>query len=201
MCLCFKKWRKYTPIQKRPHHRSDNRKETRMPHLATALSAATATVLTGAFACLGSAVASADPGDVLTSVLSKGYSPSNCSAQAVSEVADAFPTVLAVQACGPNAQPNGPAAAKYFLFPSAGDTSSSFTKLIGTDKLVNCGSESSPTSWHQGSTTDTAGQVACGTDKDQAEVIWTNAAKNVLAFVRASNSDTASLFQWWVKEG
>ena len=78
----------------------------------------------------------------LMSALSRGYSSSNCSSQAISEVQDAFPTVLAVQACGPSAEMNGPAAAKYFLFPNAADTDSSFTKLIGTDKLVNCGSES-----------------------------------------------------------
>ena len=34
-----------------------------------------------------------------------------------------------------------------------------------------------------------------------AEIIWTNDAKNVLSYIRASNTDVGSLFQWWRANG
>ncbi|OBF24414.1 hypothetical protein [Mycobacterium kubicae] len=166
-----------------------------------ALRAATAAALLGSVGCLGAATANADPSDALTSSLSKGYSTSNCGTQPVSEVQSTFPTVQAIMACGQNADSAGPASAKYFQFPNSADLASAFTKLIGTDTLTNCGDAKSPTTWHQGTNNDSAGQVACGTDQGQAEVIWTVDAKNVLAFVRASNGDTSSLYQWWRTNG
>jgi hypothetical protein len=172
-----------------------------MPHLTTALRAATAAAVMGSFACLGTATASADPADTLAGSLSKGYTTSTCGSQAVSEVQSAFPSVVAVLQCGQNADASGPASGKYFLFPNSADLASAFTKLIGSDTLTNCGDAKSPTTWHQGSNTDSAGQVACGTDSGKAEVIWTTDAKNVLAFVRSSSGDTAALYQWWRTNG
>jgi hypothetical protein len=172
-----------------------------MSHLTTALRAATAAALMGSVACLGTATANADPNDTLAGSLSKGYTTSNCSPQQLSEVQSAFPNVQAVLQCGQNADPSGPVLAKYFLFANSADLASAFTKLIGSDTLVNCGDAKSPTTWHQGSSTDSAGQAACGTDQGQAEVIWTTDAKNVLAFVRGSNGDTAALYQWWRTNG
>jgi len=172
-----------------------------MSHLATALRAASAAALMGSFACLGTATATADPADTLSSAFSKGYSSSNCSAQQISDVQSVFPNVVAVQQCGQNSDPSGPVLGKYFLFANSADLASAFTKLIGSDTLTNCGDAKSPTTWHQGSNTDSAGQVACGTDSGQAEVIWTVDAKNVLAFIRASNGDTGSLYQWWRTNG
>jgi hypothetical protein len=172
-----------------------------MSHLTTALRAATAAALMGSFACLGTATANADPTDALAASLSKGYSSSNCAPQQVSEVQSALPGVQAVIQCGQNADASGPASAKYFLFGNSADLASSFTKLMSGDTLANCGDAKSPTVWHQGSSTDSAGQVACGTDQGQAEVIWTTDAKNVLSFVRGSNGDTAALYQWWRTNG
>lgn len=172
-----------------------------MGHLSNPARCLTAAALVGSFAYLGSATASADPTDALNAALSKGYSSSNCSSQAVSEVKDAFPSVQAVLQCGQNSDSSGPAGAKYFAFPSSAELASAFTKLIGSDTLTNCGDAKSPTTWHQGSSTDSAGQVACGTDDGKAEVIWTVDAKNVLAFVRASNGDTSTLYQWWRTNG
>ena len=172
-----------------------------MSHFTKVLRATTAAGLMGGVACLGAATASADPNDTLAGALSKGYNTSNCSAQQVSDVQSVFPAVVAVMQCGQNSDASGPVGAKYFLFGNSADTASSFTKLIGSDTLSNCGDAKSPTTWHQGSSTDSAGQVACGTDSGQAEVIWTTDAKNVLAFVRASNGDTAGLYQWWRTNG
>ncbi|OBK22571.1 hypothetical protein A5634_07265 [Mycobacterium asiaticum] len=172
-----------------------------MTYRTNALRGITAAALVGSCGFFGTATASADPADALTSSLSKGYSSSNCSPQAVSEVQSAFPTVQAVLACGQNADSSGPASAKYFQFPNSADLATAFTKLIGSDELTNCGDAKSPTTWQQGSSSDSAGQVACGTDQGRAEVIWTTSAKNVLSFVRASNGDTAALYQWWRTNG
>ena len=172
-----------------------------MSHLTNALRAATAAALMGSVACLDTATAKAGPIDTLTSTLSKGYTSSNCSPQAVSDVQGSFnATVVAVLQCGQNADSSGPMGGKYFLFGSSADTASSFTKLISSDTLANCGDAKSPTTWHQGNS-DSAGQVACGTDSGQAEVLWTVDSKNVLAFVRASNGDTAALYKWWQSNG
>jgi len=170
-------------------------------HLTKTLRAATAAGLMGSFACLGTATATADPTDTLAGALSKGYTTSNCSPQAASEVKDLLPNAVAVLQCGQNSDPNGPAAAKYFLLPSSADTASAFTKLIAPDTLGNCGDAKSPTVWHQGSSTDSAGQVACGTYQGEAEVTWTTDAKNIVSFVRGSNADIASLYQWWRTNG
>ena len=172
-----------------------------MGHLTNPLRCAAAAALVGSFAYMGVATANADPTDTLTGALSKGYSSSNCSSQPVSEVKDAFPTVQAVLMCGQSTDSLGPSGGKYFLFPSSADVGSAFTKLITSDQLTNCGDAKSPTTWHQGSSTDSAGQVACGTDDGKAEVIWTTDAKNILSFVRASNGDTAALYQWWRTNG
>jgi hypothetical protein len=170
-----------------------------MSHLNTALRAATAIALMGGFAVAGTATATADANDTLAGSLSKGYSSSNCPAQQPSDVQGSFPnaTVLAVLQCGQNSDSSGPMGGKYFLFGSSADTASSFTKLISTDTLANCGDAKSPTTWTKGSSSDSVGQVACGTDNGAAEVLWTVDAKNVLAFVRASNGDTAALYKWW----
>jgi hypothetical protein len=166
-----------------------------MSHLATALRTATAAALMGSFACLGTATANADPTDTLAANLSKGYSSSNCNPQSAPS------GVLAVIQCGHNSDPSGPVFAKYLLFSSGSDLSSSFTNSIGSDTLTNCGDAKSPTTWHQGSSNDSAGQVACGTYQGQAEVIWTTDAKNVMSLIRASNGDTATLYQWWRTNG
>jgi hypothetical protein len=172
-----------------------------MPYPTNALRAATAAAFTATFFCVGTATATAGPIDTLTSALSKGYTSGNCSTQQVSDVQGSFGApVVAVLQCGQNADSTGPMGGKYFLFGSSADTASSFTKLIGGDTLTNCGDAKSPTTWHQGNS-DSAGQVACGTDSGQAEVLWTVDSKNVLAFVRASNGDTAALYKWWQANG
>ncbi len=49
--------------------------------------------------------------------------------------------------------------------------------------------------------TTSAGSVACGTYQNAAEIIWTTDAKNVLSYIRASNTDVPTLFQWWQANG
>jgi hypothetical protein len=178
-----------------------------MSHLSNALRAGTAAALMGSFACLGSATASADPttgnsADVTTlaASLSKGYNLNNCIPQNVT--GSQAGSQLAALTCGPSSDSGGPAQAKYVLFSNPADLSGSFKASIKDDTLTSCGDTGqSPTNWHQGSATASGGTVACGTYQSAAEIIWTIDAKNVMAYVRASNNDVSTLYQWWRTNG
>jgi hypothetical protein len=173
-----------------------------MSRFTTTLQVVTTVAFTASSACLSIATATADPNsadvNTLAALLSKGYSLSNCAAQPVSA------GVLAQIACNQNADPSGPAGAQYFLYSGADGPATTFKALTsgGNLTVTNCGDSQSPTSWQQGGST--AGQVVCGTVPGQgnaAQITWTTDAKNVLSFVRASNSDVASLYKWWLANG
>jgi hypothetical protein len=175
-----------------------------MSSLDKALQAVTATALMGSFACLGTATAAADPGNTgsssdintLAATLSKGYGLNNCTAQNLTS------GELAALTCGQSPDPGGPVQAKYILFSTGDDLAGSFKASIKDDTLTTCGDAGqSPTTWHQGSATSSAGQVACGTYQNGAEIIWTTDAKNVLSYIRASNNDVPTLYQWWRANG
>jgi len=172
-----------------------------MPHFFRALRAAMAASLMGSLAFAGIPAASADPtgtpADVntLAAALSKGYGLNNCNPQTVPNGA------LAYLQCGQSPDSSGPVLGKYFLFSNGTDLAASFKAVIEGDTLTNCGDTQSPTSWHQGSATTNAGSVACGTFQNQAEIIWTTDAKNVLGLIRASNGDVPTLYQWWRQNG
>lgn len=175
-----------------------------MPHLSTALRAATATALAGGFAFAGAASATADPtgtgnpADVntLAASLSKGYGLNNCNPGNL----DAGE--LAVLTCGQSPDPGGPVQARYILFSNADNLAASFKTSIKDDVLTACGdSGQSPTTWHQGSNGANSGSVACGTYQNAAEVIWTTDSKNVLGLIRGANTDVQGLYQWWRANG
>ena len=175
-----------------------------MPHLSKALRAATATVLTGGFAFAGAATATADPTgtgspadmNTLVASLSKGYGLNNCTAQNLTT------GELASLTCGQSPDPSGPVQAKYILFSNADNLAGSFKASITDDVLTACGEGGqSPTTWHQGSNSANSGSVACGTYQNAAEVIWTTDAKNVLSYIRGSNTDVPALYQWWRANG
>ena len=175
-----------------------------MPHLSKALRAATATVLTGGFAFAGAATATADPTgtaspadmNTLAASLSKGYGLNNCTAQNLTT------GELASLTCGQSPDPSGPVQAKYILFSNADNLAGSFKASIKDDVLTACGEGGqSPTTWHQGSNSANSGSVACGTYQNAAEVIWTTDAKNVLSYIRGSNTDVPALYQWWRANG
>src|SRR6516225_3856678 len=175
-----------------------------MPHLSKALRAATAAVLAGSFAVAGAATATADPTgtgspadmNTLAASLSKGYGLNNCTAQNLTT------GELASLACGQSPDPGGPVQAKYILFSNADNLAGSFKASIKDDVLTACGEGGqSPTTWHQGSNSANSGSVACGTYQNAAEVIWTTDAKNVLSYIRGSNTDVPALYQWWRANG
>ncbi len=167
-----------------------------MSHLNTVLRAATTAALMSGFACVGTPAAYADPNDTLAAALSKGYSSSNCTPK------EPPSGVAAAINCGQNADPAGPVKATYLLYNNSGDLNGGFTASIKDESLTACGdSGQSPTTWHTGSAGATAGQVACGTYQGAAEIIWTTDAKNVLSYIRGSNTDVQALYQWWRTNG
>lgn len=175
-----------------------------MSHLSNALRATTAAALMGGSALAGTATATADPANTgsssdintLAASLSKGYGLNNCTAQSIAT------GELASLTCGQSPDPSGPVQAKYILFNNGENLVGSFKASIKDDVLSNCGdSGQSPTSWHQGSNSGNAGQVACGTYQNAAEIIWTSDAKNILSYIRGSNTDAAALYQWWRANG
>ena len=175
-----------------------------MVHSSNALRAATAAVLAGGFALAGAATATADPANTgstsdintLAASLSKGYGLNNCTTQSITT------GELASLTCGQSPDPSGPVQAKYILFNNADNLAGSFKSSINDDVLGACGdSGQSPTNWHQGSNSGNAGRVACGTYQNAAEIIWTTEAKNILSYIRGSNTDAAALYQWWRANG
>jgi hypothetical protein len=172
-----------------------------MSHLSNALRAA---AVVGGFAFVGTATATADPANTgnasdintLAASLSKGYGLNNCTAQNLTT------GELAALTCGQSPDPNGPIQAKYILFSDGDNLAGSFKASIKDDALTACGDAGqSPTSWHQGSATSSAGQLACGTYQNAAEIIWTTDAKNILSYIRGSSTDTAALYTWWRANG
>jgi hypothetical protein len=173
-----------------------------MSPLTAALRATSASALIGGFALASAATSTADPSadvNTLAGTMSKGYSLSNCAPQPPTSGG-----VLAQIACNQNPDANGPAGAQYFLLPSADALASTFKTSIHQDgiNLTNCGDAQSPASWSQQGSQ--AGQVACATVQQQggvAQIMWTTDAKNVMSFIRASNSDVPSLYKWWLTNG
>jgi hypothetical protein len=180
-----------------------------MPYLATPLRAAMAAALVGGVVVATAATAHADPTTTpstpttspmdlnnLAAALSKGYGLNNCTPQNI------IKGELASLVCGQSPDANGPVQAKYIMFTNGDNLATVFKNSIKDDVLTACGDQGqSPTSWHQGSSTTNAGSVACGTYQNAAEIIWTNVAKNVLGYIRASNTDVQALFGWWRANG
>ncbi len=176
-----------------------------MSEFSNTLRAATLMTLTAGMALAGGVPAGADPAttgsssdiNTLAASLSKGYGLNNCTAQNIDSS-----TQLAVLTCGQSPDPRGPAQAKYVLFTNADHLATSFKATINEDVLIACGdAHQSPSSWHKDSSTASAGQAACGTYRNGAEIIWTTDAKNTLSYLRASNTDVAALYQWWRANG
>jgi hypothetical protein len=133
----------------------------------------------------------------LATSLSKGYGLNNCQPAAAAQLTG---LVLAELDCGQSPDSSGPASAIYRLLPHADALASDFKNMIQDMSLTACSPDTgqSPGTWHQG---QTSGQMACGTQKNAATLIWTTDGKNVLGLIRSSNTDVNSLHQWWLANG
>ncbi|BBY23048.1 serine/threonine protein kinase [Mycobacterium stomatepiae] len=165
-----------------------------MLHPTNLLRAAMTAALTAALCCVGTATATADTtgssADVNT--LAKGYGLNNCQSSALTgaEVAELQ--------CGQNPDSSGPASAVYQLFKSANDLSGAYASSLKDVTLSSCSGSGSkePGPWHQASSDQAGGQMACGTYKGVSLVLWTVDGKNVLGSV-FSKADVPSLYKWW----
>jgi PknH-like extracellular domain len=135
--------------------------------------------------------------NLLATSLSKGYGLNNCNPVAAAQLTG---LALAELDCGQSPDAAGPASAVYRLLPHADALASDFKAMIQDISLAPCRTDSaqSPGSWQQG---QTAGQVACGTQKNAAVLTWTTDGKNVLGSIHASNTDIDALHQWWLSNG
>ena len=175
-----------------------------MQHLTIALRAVSATALTGGLAFTGTATATAEPNtgssadtNALAGALSNGYGLDNCTPQELTATGE-----LAELLCGQNADSSGPGSGVYALFSDSTNLAASFSSTIQDVTLTACGDAGqSPTPWHQGSSNQPAGQVACGNYTTYATLTWTTDAKNVLGHLTASDDDVDSLYQWWRTNG
>lgn len=176
-----------------------------MPHFSNVLRVAAMMALASCFALADGATAAADPANTgstsdinaLAASLSRGYSFANCTAGTIDSGRQ-----LAVLTCGQSPDPSGPIRAKYVLFTNSDNMATAFRATIKEDVLTPCGdAHQSPSTWHQGGSEANAGQAACGTYQNAAEIIWTTDAKKTLSYLRAANADVAALYQWWHANG
>jgi serine/threonine-protein kinase len=106
---------------------------------------------------------------------------------------------LATVDCGETNLPTGPTIARYSLFADQATLDEHFKDAIAQNsELVKCpGSDlDSPAAWHYNANPDeVAGQIACGTYKDNPDVTWTKNADLLLADAQGPNLD--ELHKWW----
>lgn len=128
----------------------------------------------------------------LMSLLPGGYSSSNCGPADM-----AVPDSLATVDCGQNSNSNGPSSARFALFADQPTLDRKFADFIGEDQLTPCpGGLPSPGPWsYTGSTTESDGQIACGSYQGAPELIWTQNAELMLGGIQGS--DIGSLYKYW----
>ena len=151
-----------------------------MSQFVSAMRAAAATAaLIGGYAWVSPATAAADANsDALAKMLSQGYTTSNCTLTPLSGA-------LADYQCGQNPLPNGPTKATYILFDNSSDTSSGFQGAISDLNVAPCQSgDPAPDTWNFDNSPNTsAGQIACGTGKDNhlPALVWSNDQNHLVA--------------------
>lgn len=131
----------------------------------------------------------------LMALIPDGYPTSVCEA-----ASPPSPGALATIDCQKSVQPGGPEAARYSIFADKDQLILHFNEsLKENDEVLRCpGADSdSPIDWNfKASPDEVAGQVACGTYQGNADVMWTQFDKLVLADVQST--DMASLHDWWL---
>jgi len=162
----------------------------------------TSSVVTTTSSTTFSAPPTNDPQSKLMSMLPKGYPAGTCTSTTPS-ANSIWQGSLAMVKCGQNTNPGGPTKAIYGLFPSIDALKKAFNDDIAAVQLTNCPGEGpSPDGWHyKNSPTVTAGMVACGTYKNQPNVIWSNEGKLMLSDVFGGTANIEELHNWWGKNG
>ena len=131
----------------------------------------------------------------LMALIPEGYPTSVCQA-----ASPPSPGALATIDCDKSVQPGGPEAARYSIFADKDQLTLHFNESIKqNEETLRCpGADAdSPIDWNFKSNPDeVAGQVACGTYKGNADVLWMQYDELMLADVQST--DMASLHDWWL---
>jgi serine/threonine-protein kinase len=132
----------------------------------------------------------ADDGKLLGYFSAGGYQPSTCTPQR-----PAKDNALSTLEC--TAIDGGPDSATFWLYGDQSALDDQFKNVTSNVSFETCPDGTvSPGNWHYtGTSTATAGQLACGTLNGQAVVIWTENSKDFVASIRGS--DLKELFTWW----
>ncbi len=134
----------------------------------------------------------------LMALLSAGHDSSNC--EPISPPAG---TSIATVDCGQATSPGGPVSTRYSLFADQAALDDAFNEAVLMNaEILECPGSGvdSPTTWNYTETPDQiAGQIACGTYNDRADVVWTNDAGLLLA--DAQGPDLEALHNWWLQYG
>ncbi|GAB3239755.1 hypothetical protein [Mycolicibacterium hippocampi] len=141
---------------------------------------------------------SESPNAQLMALLSAGHDSSNC--EPISPPAG---TSIATVDCGQATSPGGPVSTRYSLFADQTALDDAFNEAVLMNaEILECPGSGvdSPTTWNYTETPDQiAGQIACGTYNDRADVVWTNDAGLLLA--DAQGPDLGELHNWWLQYG
>ena len=99
-----------------------------------------------------------------------------------------------------DARDGGPQSATFWLYSDQGALDEAFNKVTSNATLETCpDGTKSPGKWHYTKNpSQTAGQLACGTETDGAIVVWTEDSKDFVAAIHGP--DLKNLFTWWQKE-
>ena len=94
----------------------------------------------------------------------------------------------------------GPDSGTFWLYGDANGLDDGFKNVTASVSLQTCpDGTSSPGKWHYtSSATQTAGQLACGTENGQPTVVWTDDSKKFVAVVHGPT--LSDLFTWWQKK-
>ena len=131
-------------------------------------------------------------------LLSAGHDSSNCA-----PISPPAATALATVDCGPATTPGGPQTTRYSLFADQAALDAGFDGAIKVNsELLECPGSGieSPTTWHYTETPgQVEGQIACGTYKNNPDLVWTNNGGLLLA--DAQGPDLGELHNWWLQYG
>jgi len=170
----------------------DNNKHTIASTTTTTTTSSTPTTTTSA---------AAEAQNKLRSAIPAGYASGVCK-PTTPKPSSIWVNAVAMLDCGQNTNEGGPARAVYGLFADVDTLNKAFTDDIGANgsQLMNCPGEGpSPDGWHYDKTpNDTAGQIACATYKNQANVVWSNVTKLTLSDT-FSDGTIDDLHTWWAK--
>jgi hypothetical protein len=128
----------------------------------------------------------------LMSMLPAGYDANNCAA-----VDNPPRDSLATVDCDQNSLTNGPASARFSLYPDVPTLDAHFQTAANEDQVQQCpGGVASPGTWHYTSSPDSpAGKLVCGTYEGTPDLVWSQNDRLLLGNLQGA--DLQSIYTFW----